>query len=115
MISEILFWILQPYIQALGLMLLFSSQVLAHLARGYFSVAQVYLMELREVICKCMGEADPSIQLHGAKVLVIKSHMLLLFSLYSLSGAARASVLRFLPEVSGREVIHSPNPKEWIG
>ncbi|KAF6298673.1 HEAT repeat containing 6 [Rhinolophus ferrumequinum] len=46
-----------------------ALQVLAHLARGYFSVAQVYLMELREVICKCMGEADPSIQLHGAKLL----------------------------------------------
>ncbi|KAM5310150.1 HEAT repeat-containing protein 6 [Glossophaga mutica] len=46
-----------------------ALQVLAHLARGYFSVAQVYLMELGEVICKCMGEADPSIQLHGAKLL----------------------------------------------
>ncbi|XP_008566294.1 PREDICTED: HEAT repeat-containing protein 6 [Galeopterus variegatus] len=46
-----------------------ALQVLAHLARGYFSVAQIYLMELGEVICKCMGEADPSIQLHGAKLL----------------------------------------------
>ncbi|XP_004480055.2 HEAT repeat-containing protein 6 [Dasypus novemcinctus] len=46
-----------------------ALQVLAHLARGYFSTAQVYLMELGEVICKCMGEADPSIQLHGAKLL----------------------------------------------
>ncbi|XP_036196322.1 HEAT repeat-containing protein 6 isoform X1 [Myotis myotis] len=46
-----------------------ALQVLAHLAKGYFSVAQVYLMELAEVICKCMGEADPSIQLHGAKLL----------------------------------------------
>ncbi|XP_070082492.1 HEAT repeat-containing protein 6 isoform X2 [Equus caballus] len=46
-----------------------ALQVLAHLARGYFSMAQVYLMELGEVICKCMGEADPSIQLHGAKLL----------------------------------------------
>ncbi|XP_062031300.1 HEAT repeat-containing protein 6 isoform X2 [Lepus europaeus] len=46
-----------------------ALQVLAHLARGYFSVAQVYLMELGEVICKCMAEADPSIQLHGAKLL----------------------------------------------
>lgn len=60
----------------LGVNALFSLQVLAHLARGYFSVAQVYLMELGEVICKCMGEADPSIQLHGAKVIFIKSHML---------------------------------------
>ncbi|KAM9596623.1 LOW QUALITY PROTEIN: HEAT repeat-containing protein 6-like [Trichechus inunguis] len=46
-----------------------ALQVLAHLARGYFSMAQVYLMELGEVICKCMGEADPSVQLHGAKLL----------------------------------------------
>ncbi|XP_058531581.1 HEAT repeat-containing protein 6 [Ochotona princeps] len=46
-----------------------ALQVLAHLARGYFSMAQVYLMELGEVICKCMTEADPSIQLHGAKLL----------------------------------------------
>ncbi|XP_036766926.2 HEAT repeat-containing protein 6 isoform X2 [Manis pentadactyla] len=46
-----------------------ALQVLAHLARGYFSMAQVYLMELGELICKCMGEADPSIQLHGAKLL----------------------------------------------
>ncbi|OWK15357.1 HEATR6 [Cervus elaphus hippelaphus] len=43
--------------------------VLAHLARGYFSMTQVYLMELGEVICKCLGEADPSVQLHGAKLL----------------------------------------------
>ncbi|XP_042549416.1 HEAT repeat-containing protein 6 isoform X2 [Dipodomys spectabilis] len=46
-----------------------ALQLLAHLARGYFSMAQLYLMELGEVICKCMGEADPSIQLHGAKLL----------------------------------------------
>ncbi|XP_075417537.1 HEAT repeat-containing protein 6 [Tenrec ecaudatus] len=46
-----------------------ALQVLAHLARGYFSVTQAYLMELAELICKCMGEADPSVQLHGAKLL----------------------------------------------
>ncbi|XP_036922890.1 HEAT repeat-containing protein 6 [Sturnira hondurensis] len=46
-----------------------ALQVLAHLARGYFSVTQVYLMELGEVVCKCMGEVDPSVQLHGAKLL----------------------------------------------
>ncbi|KAM4844448.1 HEAT repeat-containing protein 6 [Thomomys bottae] len=46
-----------------------ALQLLAHLARGYFSMAQLYLMELGEVICKCMGEGDPSIQLHGAKLL----------------------------------------------
>ncbi|KAL4663971.1 hypothetical protein H8959_021007, partial [Pygathrix nigripes] len=46
-----------------------ALQVLALLARGYFSMTQAYLMELGEVICKCMGETDPSIQLHGAKLL----------------------------------------------
>ncbi|XP_030866837.3 HEAT repeat-containing protein 6 isoform X1 [Gorilla gorilla gorilla] len=46
-----------------------ALQVLTLLARGYFSMTQAYLMELGEVICKCMGEADPSIQLHGAKLL----------------------------------------------
>ncbi|XP_057570875.1 HEAT repeat-containing protein 6 isoform X2 [Hippopotamus amphibius kiboko] len=46
-----------------------ALQVLAHLARGYFSMTQVYLMELGEVIYKCLGEADPSVQLHGAKLL----------------------------------------------
>uniref|UniRef100_A0A2K5H7C6 HEAT repeat-containing protein 6 n=1 Tax=Colobus angolensis palliatus TaxID=336983 RepID=A0A2K5H7C6_COLAP len=47
-----------------------ALQVLALVARGYFSMTQAYLMELGEVICKCMGEADPSIQLHGAKLRV---------------------------------------------
>ncbi|XP_051014112.1 HEAT repeat-containing protein 6 [Acomys russatus] len=46
-----------------------ALQVLAHLARGYFSMTQQYLMELSEVICKCMGEANPSVQLHGMKLL----------------------------------------------
>ncbi|XP_008846336.1 HEAT repeat-containing protein 6 [Nannospalax galili] len=46
-----------------------ALQVLAHLARGYFSMAQLYLMELGEVICKCVGETNSSIQLHGVKLL----------------------------------------------
>ncbi|MGH0181857.1 UNVERIFIED_CONTAM: hypothetical protein FKN15_013068 [Acipenser sinensis] len=45
-----------------------ALQVLAHLVKGYFSIAQSYLLELGEVACKCMKEADPSVQLHGAKV-----------------------------------------------
>lgn len=77
--------------QVLGVIPLFSSQVLAHLARGYFSMAQVYLMELGEVICKCMGEADPSIQLHGAKVTFMKSP-LLFSSLPLCSSLCRVSV-----------------------
>ncbi|XP_069470765.1 HEAT repeat-containing protein 6 isoform X2 [Ambystoma mexicanum] len=46
-----------------------SLQVLAHLVKGYFTLAQNYLIELGEVACKCMEETDPSIQLHGAKLL----------------------------------------------
>uniref|UniRef100_A0A8B9CMJ7 HEAT repeat-containing protein 6 n=1 Tax=Anser brachyrhynchus TaxID=132585 RepID=A0A8B9CMJ7_9AVES len=46
-----------------------SLQVLALLVKGYFSMAQTYLLELGEVACKCMEEVDPSIQLHGAKLL----------------------------------------------
>ncbi|NWY04485.1 HEAT6 protein, partial [Nothoprocta ornata] len=46
-----------------------SLQVLALLVKGYFSMAQSYLLELGEVSCKCMEETDPSIQLHGAKLL----------------------------------------------
>ncbi|XP_019348983.2 HEAT repeat-containing protein 6 isoform X2 [Alligator mississippiensis] len=46
-----------------------ALQVLALLVKGYFSMAQNYLLEFGEVACKCMEEADPSIQLHGAKLL----------------------------------------------
>lgn len=58
---------------------MFSMQVLAHLARGYFSMAQLYLMELGEVICKCMCEANPSIQLHGVKVISLQVTCFLLW------------------------------------
>ncbi|KAM4795796.1 HEAT repeat-containing protein 6 [Rhinophrynus dorsalis] len=46
-----------------------ALQVLAHLVKGYFNMAQSYLIELGDVACKCMLEADASIQLHGAKLL----------------------------------------------
>ncbi|NXR03726.1 HEAT6 protein, partial [Sagittarius serpentarius] len=46
-----------------------SLQVLALLVKGYFPVAQSYFLELGEVACRCMEEMDPSIQLHGAKLL----------------------------------------------
>ncbi|KAM4699504.1 HEAT repeat-containing protein 6 [Discoglossus pictus] len=46
-----------------------ALQVLARLVKGYFNIAQLYLLELAEVACKCMEEADASIQLHGAKLL----------------------------------------------
>lgn len=92
-------------------------------------MAQAYLMELGEVICKCMGEADPSIQLHGAKVMFIKTTTLfpsrhfislLFFTLYS--SATCPSTLRFLKEISGEEdytffcfqLLHV-NLKNWFG
>ncbi|NXY85181.1 HEAT6 protein, partial [Alcedo cyanopectus] len=46
-----------------------SLQVLALLVKGYFSLTQSYFLELGEVACRCMEEMDPSIQLHGAKLL----------------------------------------------
>ncbi|KAJ7308893.1 hypothetical protein JRQ81_008168 [Phrynocephalus forsythii] len=46
-----------------------ALQVLVLLVKGYFSVSQSYLLELGQVACTCMEETDPSIQLHGAKLL----------------------------------------------
>ncbi|KAM3856345.1 HEAT repeat-containing protein 6 [Vipera latastei] len=46
-----------------------ALQVLALLVKGYFILAQSCLLELGEVACKCMEETDPSLQLHGAKLL----------------------------------------------
>ncbi|XP_058020180.1 HEAT repeat-containing protein 6 isoform X2 [Ahaetulla prasina] len=46
-----------------------ALQVLALLVKGYFIFAQSCLLELGEVACKCMEEGDPSLQLHGAKLL----------------------------------------------
>ncbi|KAK2525354.1 Heatr6 [Columba livia] len=46
-----------------------ALQVLGLLVKGYFSLAQSYFLELGEVACRCMEEMDPSIQLHGAKLL----------------------------------------------
>ncbi|XP_069767503.1 HEAT repeat-containing protein 6 isoform X2 [Narcine bancroftii] len=45
-----------------------ALQVLALLVKGYFTMAQASLMELGEVACKCLEEQDPSIQLHGARL-----------------------------------------------
>ncbi|XP_059721802.1 HEAT repeat-containing protein 6 isoform X1 [Haemorhous mexicanus] len=46
-----------------------ALQVLALLVKGYFPMAQSYFLGLGEVACRCMEEMDPSIQLHGAKLL----------------------------------------------
>ncbi|XP_055513492.1 HEAT repeat-containing protein 6 isoform X1 [Leucoraja erinacea] len=45
-----------------------ALQVLALLVKGYFTMAQTSLLELEEVACLCMEEQDPSIQLHGARL-----------------------------------------------
>ncbi|XP_038565264.1 HEAT repeat-containing protein 6 isoform X2 [Micropterus salmoides] len=46
-----------------------ALQVMSHLVRGYFSLAQACLCEIGHVSARCLGETDPSIQLHGAKLL----------------------------------------------
>uniref|UniRef100_A0A8K9UWJ6 HEAT repeat-containing protein 6 n=1 Tax=Oncorhynchus mykiss TaxID=8022 RepID=A0A8K9UWJ6_ONCMY len=46
-----------------------ALQVLAHLVRGYFPLCQACLCELGQVSARCLRETDPSIQLHGAKLL----------------------------------------------
>ncbi|KAL0994977.1 hypothetical protein UPYG_G00130190 [Umbra pygmaea] len=46
-----------------------ALQVLAHLVRGYFPLCQVCLCELGGVSARCLQETDPSIQLHGTKLL----------------------------------------------
>ncbi|KAM4545407.1 HEAT repeat-containing protein 6 [Odontesthes bonariensis] len=46
-----------------------ALQVLSHLVRGYFSLTQASLYEIGQVCARCLGETDPSIQLHGAKLL----------------------------------------------
>uniref|UniRef100_A0A8C5DBC3 HEAT repeat-containing protein 6 n=1 Tax=Gouania willdenowi TaxID=441366 RepID=A0A8C5DBC3_GOUWI len=44
-------------------------QVLCHLVRGYFPLIQVCLCEIRQVSAHCLSDADPSVQLHGSKLL----------------------------------------------
>ncbi|XP_030601520.1 HEAT repeat-containing protein 6 [Archocentrus centrarchus] len=46
-----------------------ALQVLSHLVRGYFPLTQSYLCEIGQVSAHCLGEADTSVQLHGAKLL----------------------------------------------
>ncbi|XP_064207427.1 HEAT repeat-containing protein 6 [Anguilla rostrata] len=46
-----------------------ALQVLAHLVKGYFTLVQGSLLELAEVSARCLREPDPSVQLHGAKLL----------------------------------------------
>lgn len=36
--------------------------------RGYFSLVKTCLPEIGKVSARCLGETDPSVQLHGAKV-----------------------------------------------
>ncbi|XP_053188243.1 HEAT repeat-containing protein 6 [Scomber japonicus] len=46
-----------------------ALQVLSHLVRGYICLVQAYLCEIGQVSASCLGETDPSVQLHGAKLL----------------------------------------------
>uniref|UniRef100_A0AAR2KRE3 HEAT repeat-containing protein 6 n=1 Tax=Pygocentrus nattereri TaxID=42514 RepID=A0AAR2KRE3_PYGNA len=46
-----------------------ALQVLAHLVKGYFPLAQTSLLELAQLSARCLSEQDPSVQLHGAKLL----------------------------------------------
>ncbi|KAM8900437.1 HEAT repeat-containing protein 6 isoform 2-T2 [Spinachia spinachia] len=46
-----------------------ALQVMSHLVRGYFSLAQASLCEIGQMSARCVREADPSIQLHGTKLL----------------------------------------------
>ncbi|XP_007556397.2 HEAT repeat-containing protein 6 [Poecilia formosa] len=46
-----------------------ALQVLSHLVRGYFPLAQSSLYEIGQLSVRCLEETDPSIQLHSAKLL----------------------------------------------
>ncbi|XP_077403143.1 HEAT repeat-containing protein 6 [Vanacampus margaritifer] len=46
-----------------------ALQVLSHLVRGYVSLSQACLCEIGQLCARCLAESDPSIQLHGAKLL----------------------------------------------
>uniref|UniRef100_A0A673A4L6 HEAT repeat-containing protein 6 n=1 Tax=Sphaeramia orbicularis TaxID=375764 RepID=A0A673A4L6_9TELE len=46
-----------------------ALQVLSHLVRGYFTLCQPCLYEIGQVSARCLSETDPSIQLHGTKLL----------------------------------------------
>ncbi|MED6248482.1 hypothetical protein ATANTOWER_000977 [Ataeniobius toweri] len=46
-----------------------ALQVLSHLVRDYFPLAQSSMYEIGQVSARCLGETDPSIQLHSAKLL----------------------------------------------
>nr|XP_057933217.1 HEAT repeat-containing protein 6 [Doryrhamphus excisus] len=46
-----------------------ALQVLSHLVRGYISLAQASVCDIGQLSARCLAETDPSIQLHGAKLL----------------------------------------------
>ncbi|XP_051960430.1 HEAT repeat-containing protein 6 [Xyrauchen texanus] len=46
-----------------------ALQVLAHLVKGYFSLAEMSLLELGHLSALCLTEQDTSVQLHGTKLL----------------------------------------------
>ncbi|CAH1801099.1 unnamed protein product [Owenia fusiformis] len=54
-----------------------ALQVLVHLAKSYFPLIRHSVVLLRDTIQYCCEEADPSVQLHGAKLLEALGPMIL--------------------------------------
>uniref|UniRef100_S4R4P8 HEAT repeat-containing protein 6 n=1 Tax=Petromyzon marinus TaxID=7757 RepID=S4R4P8_PETMA len=46
-----------------------ALQVLAYLIKGYFPVAHGSLQEVTDIVSLCLGDRNPVVQLHGAKLL----------------------------------------------
>ncbi|XP_057676018.1 HEAT repeat-containing protein 6 [Corythoichthys intestinalis] len=46
-----------------------ALQVISLLVRGYISLTQACLCEIGQLSARCLAESDPSIQLHGSKLL----------------------------------------------
>ncbi|KAG7515734.1 HEAT repeat-containing protein 6 [Solea senegalensis] len=48
-----------------------ALQVLSSLVRGYFSLTQACLCEIKQLSIRCLREPDPAMQLHGAMLLEV--------------------------------------------
>ncbi|XP_017559875.1 HEAT repeat-containing protein 6 [Pygocentrus nattereri] len=82
-----------------------ALQVLAHLVKGYFPLAQTSLLELAQLSARCLSEQDPSVQLHGAKLLeelgtgIIQQYRADAHSAESASAVPLCQVVQFWSEV----------------
>ncbi|XP_036444533.1 HEAT repeat-containing protein 6 [Colossoma macropomum] len=82
-----------------------ALQVLAHLVKGYFPLAQTSLLELAQLSARCLSEQDPSVQLHGAKLLeelgtgIIQQYRADAHSVESASAVPLCQVVQFWSEV----------------